>query len=104
MAITKHKLITADELLQLHSKGVRGELIRGVLCESIATGGEHGEIVMNLGGELSSFIKARKLGRVSGSGAGLQLERDPDTVREPNIAYISAEKIPLGTRVTGGTY
>ena len=31
MTTTKPKLITADELLQLYSKGVRGELIRGVL-------------------------------------------------------------------------
>ena len=95
MATTKPKLITADELLELYGKGVRGELIRGVLCETMAAGQEHAEIVMNLGGELRSFIKPRKLGRLTtGSNAGVRLERDQDTVREPDIAYFSYEKIP----------
>ena len=47
------------------------------------------------------FIKPRKLGRLTGSDAGVWLERNPDTVREPDIAYFSAEKMPLGTRITG---
>ena len=29
------------------------------------------------------------------------LERDPDTVREPDIAYFSAERMPPGVRVPG---
>ena len=31
MTTTQPKLLTADDLLRLHSEGVRGELIRGVL-------------------------------------------------------------------------
>ena len=42
-----------------------------------------------------------RLGRVVGSDAGIRLERNPDTVREPDIAFISAEKLPLDTRVRG---
>ena len=41
---TKTKLLTSDDLLRLYSKGVRGELIRGVLCETMAAEGEHSEI------------------------------------------------------------
>ena len=29
------RLLTADDLLRLSSQGVRGELIRGVLCETM---------------------------------------------------------------------
>ena len=29
------------------------------------------------------------------------LERDPDTVREPDIAFISAQKLPLNVRLSG---
>ncbi len=94
MATTTPKLITADELLQLHAKGVRGELIRGVLRETMPTGRQHGEIVMNLGAELRNFIKPRKLGSLVGSDCGVRLERDPDTVREPDIAYTAFERIP----------
>ena len=46
---TETNLLTADDLLRLHSEGARGELIRGVLHETMASGVEHGEIVMRLG-------------------------------------------------------
>ena len=98
---TETRLITADELLRLYSEGVRGELIRGVLCETMPTGHEHGKIVINLGAELRNYVKSRKLGSLTASDSGVWLERDPDTVREPDIAYFSAEKIPLDARVTG---
>ena len=94
------KLLTADDLLRLHSEGVRGELIRGELCETVSSGGEHGEIAMNLGGEVRSFVRPRRLGRVSGSDSGVLLESDPDTVREPDMMFISAERLPLDVRVT----
>ena len=95
------KLITADELLRLDAKGVRGELIRGVLCETMPTGHEHGRVVINLGTELRNFVKTRKLGSLTASDSGVWLERDPDTVREPDIAYFSTERMPLGVRVVG---
>ncbi len=98
---TDTKRLTADDLLRLYSEGIRGELIRGKLCQTMPTGQEHGEIVVNLVVLLGMFIKPRKLGRLTASDAGVWLERDPDTVREPDIAYFSAEKMPLGTRVTG---
>ena len=101
VADAKIKLLTADDLLRLYGEGVRGELIRGVLCETMPTGQEHGELVVNLGAELRNFIKPRKLGRLTASDSGVWLERDPDTVREPDIAYFSAEKIPPGVRVRG---
>ena len=60
---TKTKLLTADDLLRLYSKGVRGELIRGVLCETMAVGGEHGEIVINLGiVEMRQFRQTSQIG------------------------------------------
>ena len=45
---TEAKLLTADDLLRLYSEGVRGELIRGVLCETMPAGYQHGKIVMRL--------------------------------------------------------
>ncbi len=93
--------MTADDLLRLYGEGVRGELIRGVLCQTMPTGNEHGVIVVNLASELRNYIKPRKLGRVTASDSGVWLEHDPDTVREPDIAYFSTQKIPLDERVTG---
>ena len=98
---TDTKRMTAGDLLRLRGAGVRGELIRGALCETMPTGQEHGEIVMNLGASQKNFIKSRKLGRLTGSDSGVWLERDPDTVREPDSAFFSAERMHLGVRVTG---
>ncbi len=101
MTTIETRLLTADDLLRLYSEGVRGELIRGVLCETMPTGHRHGAIVMNLGAELRNFIKPRRLGWLVGSDSGIWLERDPDTVREPDIAFTSADKIPLDAEIEG---
>ena len=95
------KLLTADDLLRLDAQGVRGELIRGELSETMPAGHRHGKIVMNLGAELRNFVKPRKLGTPVASDSGVLLERDPDTVRAPDIAFFSSEKIPLDTDIPG---
>ena len=100
---TKPKLLTADDLLRLYSQGVRGELIRGVLHKTMSTGEEHGQLAMTIGFLLNGFVIPRRLGRVIGSDAGALLERDPDTVREPDVAFISARQRPLGIRNAGYT-
>ena len=97
----KTRLLTADDLLRLHSEGVRGELIQGVLHETMSSGEEHGEIVTNTTIILGGFVKPRRLGRLLASDVGVRLERDPDTVREPDLAFVSAEKRPLDVRNTG---
>ena len=94
-------LVTADELLELTSKGFRGELIRGVLCESMPPGLEHGQIVIAFGAELHAFVKPRRLGRVAVGDPGIKIERDPDTVRAPDVAFISAGRLPLDQRNPG---
>ena len=91
-------LLTADDLLR---QGVRGELIRGVRCETMPAGYEHGRVVVNLAAEIRHFVKSRQLGTVVASDTGVWLERDPDTVREPDIAFTTAEKLPLGSMVSG---
>ena len=98
MTTTKPQLLTADDLLRLHSEGVKGELIMGVLHKKVSSGLEHGQIVLNIGSPLHQFVRARRLGRVIGSDTGIQLEHNPDTVREPDVAFISAERMPLDVR------
>ena len=90
---TETELLTAGELLRLHSEGIRGELIQGVFCETMSTGREHGEIAANTAFELLSFVKPRRLGVVTTSDSGVLLERDPDTVREPDVAFFAADRI-----------
>ena len=103
MAVTDlgARLLTADDLLRLSGQGVRGELIRGVLCETMPTGRAHGRVVVNLATELRNFAKPRQLGILTASDSGVWLERDPDTVREPDIAFFAAETSPLDDWIHG---
>lgn len=101
MTTTKRELLTADDLLRLHSQGVKGELILGILAETVSVGGEHAEIAMAMGAELRAHVRPRRLGRVFGTDAGVLLQNGPDVVREPDVAFISAEKLPLDTRNPG---
>ena len=101
MTTTKPELLTADDLLRLSSKGVKGELIRGVLHETMSAGVNHGRIVVKLVLLMGAFIMPRRLGTLLASDTGVLLERDPDTVREPDIAYISSERLPIGEDVPG---
>ena len=98
---TDASLLTADDLLRLHGKGVRGELVQGVLHETMSAGHRHGTIVVRLSARLFNFVEPRALGTLVASDSGVWLERDPDTVREPDIAYTSAEKIPLDADIPG---
>ena len=101
MTTTETKLLTADDLLRLDSQGVRGELIRGVLAETMSTGQLHGRIVAKLVAALVNFVDAAELGTVVTSDSGVRLERDPDTVREPDIGFTSVARLPLD-EVVGG--
>ena len=97
----KPRLITADDLLRLYSEGVHGELIRGVLCETIPPGLDHAEIVANVAFLLKQFARSRRLGRAMAGDPGIWIERDPDTVRAPDVAFYSLDRLPPGVRTPG---
>ncbi len=101
MAITATELLTADDLLRLDSQGTRGELIRGVFHEIMSSGLEHSKIAAKLTVLLGIFVMPRNLGTLATSDLGVWLERDPDTVREPDIAYFSTARLPPDVRITG---
>lgn len=101
MTTTKEKLLTADDLLELHSKGVKGELIRGRLGGTMSTGVNHGKTVANLTILLGIFVKPQRLGTIVTSDTGILLDSIRHTVREPDIGYISEEKMPLNADIPG---
>ena len=96
------KLLTAGEFLRLCEQGaLRGELIRGKVRETVPAGGKHGELGMTIGTALTVHVRPNRLGRVAGTDTGVLLERDPDTVREPDVAFFSADTLPLDIEVHG---
>ena len=58
------------------------------------SGSLHAIVVATLGGILYDFVKSRKLGWVFGAEGGFLIRRDPDTVRAPDAAFVSAERMP----------
>lgn len=86
--------ITADELLAMPRDGFRYELVKGELIRMSPTGGEHGIIAARLTVIFGHFIFEKKLGLVFGAETGFKIAFDPDTVRAPDFAYVSHQRIP----------
>jgi len=60
------------------------------------SGSEHVGIIIEISTPLHQFVKAHGLGRVLGTEGGFIISRKPDTVRAPDVAFISADRIPGG--------
>ena len=142
MATSVTGQLTAEDLLRLDSRGVKGELIRGVLCQhdinprpwdypSAAYPGvltaedfdrisqdgirrellygnlfdtpplddKHKNAAGNIESALRGYVLPRQLGWVRGMGTGVLIERNPDTIKAPNIFYAPFADFPyaLGT-------
>lgn len=96
----RQRLVTAADLLQMPQDDARGELIRGELCEMPPPGSLHAEVVARVIALLYAFVNAQQLGRVFGDG-GVIIDRDPDTVRAPDAAFFTSERLPLSAAVSG---
>jgi Uma2 family endonuclease len=92
MSTTTHQ-ITAEELMKLPRDRFRYELVKGELLTMSPAGAEHGAVVVNLTAPLAVYVKANNLGVVFGAETGFILERNPDTVLAPDIAFIRRERI-----------
>jgi len=66
----------------------RDELSRGRLVREPGPGQEHGRVQAMLGGLLARYAREHGLGYVV-SESGFILERHPDTVRGPDVAFVA---------------
>ncbi len=64
-------------------------------------GGEHGAIAGTLATIIGEFVRRHRLGVVFGAETGFLTERNPDTVRAPDVAFVRRERIPLEGLPTG---
>lgn len=85
---------TAGELLKKPDDGFRYELVRGELRKMAPAGYEHGATVMNISTPLDQHVRANNLGRLYAAETGFLIRSDPDTVRAPDVAFVSRERIP----------
>ncbi|SRR5258708_10101478 len=91
----QEKLLTAEDLWALpNSNDKRIELARGILVEMPGSGGENTIIAGQMTRFLGNFVYERDLGYVTPADGTFILFRNPDTVRIPDVAYISKARLP----------
>jgi len=93
--------ITADELLRMPDDGYRYELVAGRLRKMTPAGSLHGAIGSRLAAAIGVHVDQHRLGVVFGADTGFTLARDPDTVRAPDVAFVSRARIPVAGIPTG---
>ena len=93
-------LLTVEEFARMPEPmdGSREELVRGVIEKMPMPRFRHGKLQLTVGYLLKAFVTPRRLGQVV-TETGVITERDPDTVRGPDVAFWSAERLPLDADV-----
>lgn len=87
------RTVTAEELLAMGSDAPY-ELIEGELVRVSPAAIKANYVLVTLIGELRSFVRPRRLGRLSVGEGGYLLESDPDSVVAPDIGFVRRQRLP----------
>ena len=91
MANVSH-LVTAEQLPGISVPGKSIELVRGALVLREPPSTRHGRVAARLSYLISDHVHRHKLGAVI-QRAGFQIESEPDTVRAPDVAFVSEGRV-----------
>jgi Uma2 family endonuclease len=96
-ALTQKKLLTAEEffLLPDPEDGWQQELVRGQIITMPPPGGMHGVSCNKAGRRIGNFVEDDDRGTATSNDTGFITERDPDSVRGPDIAFWLKERLPV---------
>lgn len=87
------ELLKAEEYYLLPEEpGWRDELVEGSVVREPMPSFGHGSASVKIARLLGNWVEPRGLGEVVGE-CGFVLRRDPDTVRGPDAAFVSAERL-----------
>jgi Uma2 family endonuclease len=99
--IRGNRLLTIEEFERLPEEdGYRVELDGGRLVREPVPAPLHGRLGLKLGVRIDAFVERHDLG-VTFDTAGFVLRRDPDTVRGPDVSFVSKSRLPA-TGYAGG--
>ena len=90
---TRTRPMTAADLLRFDDDTVRVELVRGELETMPLPGGRHGRIGSKILRRLGNHVEANDLGETYAAETGFLIERDPDTVRGADAAFVSRDRL-----------
>ena len=92
MAVVRQQ-VTADELFYMPDDGFRYELVQGELRQMNPAGNVHGRVAMSFAWRLAQYVDENQLGVVYAAETGFRLATDPDTVRAPDVAFVSQARV-----------
>jgi Uma2 family endonuclease len=90
--------LTAQDLekIQAQLPDRRMELVDGEIIVMTPSGYESDEVASSFSGELYNWVRPRKLGRVTGAGAGFTLPNE--NTRAPDVSFVRAERLKISPR------
>jgi Uma2 family endonuclease len=88
------KLLTAEEFMAADLGDGNYELVRGEIVEMPRPTPEHGRVCMNAGFALELFGRQTGLGYAITNDSAVLTERDPDTVRGPDVCFYTHARWP----------
>jgi len=94
--VSTSPLLTADEYARRPDPGYPEELVRGRIVPMPQPNRRHGQICAETVYLFRRFLDDHDLGHILSNDAGVITERNPDTVRGPDIAFYSYSRLPKG--------
>ena len=91
-SVEHDRLLTAEDVERIDIPGKVVELVRGRLLVHEPPGTRHGVIAARLTYFLADFVYKNDLGVVAAQDTGFRITRDPDSVRAPDVAFLSHER------------
>lgn len=92
-AVQINPSLTAEDLSELPLSDVRAELVHGNVVREPPAGFGHGVHAARIGSFLQVWVETHGAGVVCSAETGFVLFRDPDTVRAPDAAFVSWERV-----------
>lgn len=98
MSTVSMPTLTADEFYEWchrpENRDRHFELEQGKVVEMSRPGERHGVVCHNVNYLLGAYLRQRRKGRVCANDTGLVLERNPDTVRGPDV-FLYDQSLPF---------
>lgn len=86
--------MTAKELLEFGDNSTC-ELIAGEFIPKRPAGGAHGRLASRINRIVGDYVEKHALGETFGAETGFIVAHNPDTVRAPDFAFITQERLAL---------
>lgn len=90
--VAQEQLVTAEDFAGLPDDGSRHELVKGAIIEVVRPTFAHGRVQTRIARFLDAFLDNHALGWIT-TETGYILSRNPDTVRGPDVAFVSKTRL-----------